>query len=247
MKNIDISAITDRNPDECFIVVFDSDLNYLGGRKPVGFTMPATPELPPVQSEAFSVLAEFIAGKIEVVTAPKDGCLVSIVGLSDWTNKRTFDVPAYQVKEGVEFTVKAKWPISGIEKAVSVSTAIKSATDEVTKPVEPVQDIPAVEVPPANVVFTHISEVIGNRNIFDPAVEFNRAGLARIVNRNNPENLYYWIAGGTPSRELETDYVYAPGDQVSIYAAVTDNPDVFYGNFLPAFSIVTIPDNVNTN
>ena len=72
-------------------------------------------------------------------------------------------------------------------------------------------------------------------------VEF-KDGKARIRNQVQHDTILYWIDGGCPERELSTEYRYSAGDQVTIYAAKTDNEDVILGNFQPAYAVITIPD-----
>ena len=87
-----------------------------------------------------------------------------------------------------------------------------------------------------------IAPVVGSATIFNPSVQWS-AGKAQVINSASPSipsgyTLYYWTDGSTPTTSLPASYDYDTGDVVTIYAAITNNPDPIQGNFSAAYSVI---------
>lgn len=246
-----IDKLLSQFPAGVMVLVFDGAMNLIAQKKPDEPVVVAPqPGIPPVVMPAnppqviylVNALYEPESGKI-IAQADGDDVQYAISGLRDFSADSEFDVPAYQVREGKTFEVQARWMVNGQPVIRTTSVNLAAYRDQV--PVVPDNPSPPVlgyQVIPAPVGNLYIGDLAGNRHIFDPVVQWS-GGKARIRNQVQHDRILYWIDGGCPERELSTEYRYSAGDQVTIYAAITESEDVILGNFQPAYAVITIPDN----
>ncbi|QMW04454.1 hypothetical protein [Spirosoma foliorum] len=90
-----------------------------------------------------------------------------------------------------------------------------------------------------------VQTIVANPEVFTPAVEWNSAGKARIVNTvqlttQGSESVYYFIGGMTAVTSLPTTYDFNPGDSISIIMVIAYLPTSPYNWTRKAFAHILL-------
>lgn len=233
---IDISEITSVNPDDCFIVVFDKELNLLGTRKPNG---PKNTHVP--QQVTTLTLGEPIFNPDTLtVTIPYEGAtgevMMKAMGIRDWKASNVFQLEAYQVRERKKFTFYAYEIGKENQGTVFVDFTPPLLTDPTITPPKSgaiIEEEVAIPTSTPSLKAGEPQITRWNPEYMRLSAEVNAQGLGRIVEDADTKSIrpaIYYINGKIGT--LPEGFVYKPGDEIVIYKAITDNPDVYHADWV---------------